>query len=58
MTKTCGCGKQYSSGEWKLLPYVGVHEDEVERLELRNCGCGSTLAIVLGPMSSAPPEAP
>jgi len=60
MTKTCSCGKRYSSGTWKLLPYVGVHDDGVERLELRNCVCGSTIAIELGPSrtSSRPPIAP
>jgi len=60
MNKQCGCGRQYDSGEWKLLPYVGEIDDEVERLELRNCSCKSTLAIVLGPslIGMQPTEAP
>lgn len=54
--KTCSCGKRYNEAEWKRLPLVGEQDDGVERLELRNCSCGSTIAIVLGP-SLQPPEA-
>lgn len=46
--KTCGCcGIAYTSATWELLELVGYQEDEVERLELRNCRCGSTLAIAI-----------
>jgi hypothetical protein len=45
--KACNvCGKAITSlAEWKLLPMVGAWEDEEEALEMRNCSCGSTLAI-------------
>jgi hypothetical protein len=39
--KTCGCGQSYTAVTWKLLKLLG----RVEGLELRNCGCGSTLAV-------------
>lgn len=45
--KTCTCcGRQHDAASWAALPlkgYVGV----VARvtLELRNCTCGSTLAV-------------
>ena len=55
MIKVCSCGRQYSSGTWKLLPYVGEQDDGVERLELRNCVCRSTLSIVLESSASSPP---
>lgn len=43
--KACSCGAKYYAGEWTLLSFVGYMTDEVERLELRNCTCGSTLAV-------------
>ncbi len=45
--KRCGCGVAYSVEAWAGLPYVGIMADEHERLELRNCRCGSTIAIEL-----------
>ena len=51
MTKTCGCGLVHDESRWLELPFVGyqdfpaVAELQAERLELRNCRCGSTLAI-------------
>ena len=52
--KICRCDKRYSAAEWKRLVYVGVMEDDVERIELRNCTCGSTVAVVLGSKSLVP----
>jgi len=43
--KTCACGLKYTRDEWELLPYRGVQETPDENLELRDCKCGSTLAI-------------
>jgi hypothetical protein len=43
--KRCGCGCEYTPEQWQALPYVGVMRDDVEALELRNCVCGSTLAV-------------
>jgi hypothetical protein len=45
--KTCGCGAVYRTVSWRKLPFVGFGGDDVEALELRNCVCGSTIAIVL-----------
>jgi hypothetical protein len=39
--KTCGCGRVFTAESWKLLKLLG----KVEGLELRNCSCGSTLAV-------------
>jgi hypothetical protein len=47
--KVCGCGRPYTAAGWARLPRVGVQDDGVERLELRNCLCGSTICVVLGP---------
>lgn len=45
--KTCTCCRRaISQKEWTQLRYVGVQADEVEALELRDCDCGSTLAVV------------
>jgi len=45
--KHCACGLSFDPTEWAALDYVGVSADEVQRLELRNCPCGSTLAVDL-----------
>lgn len=45
--KRCGCGASYTTLTWQRLPFVGTMEDDVETIELRNCACGSTLAIVV-----------
>ena len=50
--KTCGaCGCSYTADKWRALPLKGIIDDrrehaDGERLELRNCTCGSTLAVV------------
>ncbi len=44
--KHCGCGISHDVFEWAALEYVGVMCDEsVGTIELRNCPCGSTLAV-------------
>lgn len=46
--KTCSCGRSHSLASWRDLPYVGIQRVDGEPdLELRNCACGSTLAIEL-----------
>lgn len=45
--KHCACGASYAGTEWLKLPYVGVIDDGVDRLELRTCPCSSTIAIEL-----------
>lgn len=55
--KVCSCGNEYDLGSWMALPIVGTQfvpagdgPDEPEYwLELRDCPCGSTLAIELRP---------
>lgn len=44
---TC-CGKSHDAAAWKALEFVGTWGDSVETLELRNCQCHSTIAVVLG----------
>ena len=53
--KVCGCGRSYQANEWGALPYVGIidPEDGGPVAVLRNCECGSTLAIEREP---APPK--
>lgn len=43
--KSCACGRQHSASEWARLPYCGEHDDGEIVLELRNCACGSTIAV-------------
>ena len=50
--KICGCGREHYYGEWSSLEFVGympgVDDDGKDcRIELRNCPCASTLAIVV-----------
>lgn len=39
--------REYTYATWQALALVGVTEDAVNKLELRNCTCGSTITIVL-----------
>lgn len=48
LVKACGCGRLYTRAQWDALAYVGPWDDETELFELRNCACGSTLALSLG----------
>lgn len=49
--KKCGCGLSYSRETWTRLALVGTQYvpadafGPAEAIELRNCACGSTLAI-------------
>lgn len=44
----CACGYLYTSGEWSLLPLLGVQEGGETPLELRNCQrCGSTVSVAV-----------
>ncbi len=43
--KTCACGRVHSREAWSLAPLLGTWELGEEVLELRNCACGSTMAI-------------
>jgi len=48
--KVCGCGREHDAASWSDLPLVGFMDldaDGDERLELRNCPCGSTVAVEL-----------
>jgi hypothetical protein len=48
--KACGCGVKISEDDWEKLKYVGVQKtglDGIPDLELRNCRCGSTLAVAV-----------
>lgn len=44
----CSCGATYTEDQWKELAYAGIqHGVGGEQIELRNCACGTTRAIVL-----------
>ncbi len=48
--KTCACcGAAHDLAAWLALPLRGRQVDEIEDLELRDCGCGSTLAVAIEP---------
>jgi hypothetical protein len=45
--KTCRCGAAWSHAAWATLFFVGYADGgEDGELELRNCECGSTLAVI------------
>lgn len=54
---TC-CRKPLTAAAWQALEYVGIqHMEALDDLpeanfELRNCTCGSTILIDLGPRST------
>jgi len=43
--KQCACGESYTKAEWKELRFVGEQKLDDGKLELRDCVCGSTIAI-------------
>lgn len=44
--KNCRCGKAWTREAWRELALVGYADGgEDGELELRNCHCGSTLAV-------------
>lgn len=53
LKKECRCcGRVHGARQWRLLPYVGIQHFGEEQLELRNCVCGSTLAIAALPSNT------
>lgn len=61
MNKTCACGAAYDSDGWHALPFVGLQDDGVGVLELRQCvaprdgrRCNSTMAVVVADSPDAP----
>lgn len=53
VVKACGCGRTYTAEEWAALELVGIMADDVETIELRNCPCGSTIAVEASESCSA-----
>ena len=49
LPKRCGCcGHEYTPAAWGRLPLVGVQPvPGWPSIELRNCPCGTTLAVEL-----------
>ncbi len=45
VTKRCGCGRVHDTTDWNTLSNPRIWKLEDEWLELRECACGSTLAI-------------
>lgn len=47
--KRCACGRAFTRADWEQLEFVGVQETDDEdahyRTEMRNCPCGSTIAV-------------
>jgi hypothetical protein len=54
--KICRCGAVWAQRPWAEQPLVGYADgDEDGELELRNCTCGSTLAVRRIATVTAPP---
>ncbi len=53
--KRCGCGRTHDAAAWARLPLVGRQHTPAdaygpaETIELRNCPCKSTIAILVAP---------
>lgn len=45
--KVCRCGCSYTAPLWATLRFVGIHSDEYECLEMRDCLCKSTLSVIV-----------
>lgn len=48
--KKCGCGNVHTEEGWECLRYIGVQKSgmkDIPDLEMRSCGCGATMAIVV-----------
>lgn len=43
---TCSCGQSFTRAQWAELLFVGEQLGGDESLELRQCPCGSTRAVV------------
>lgn len=64
--KRCSCGASYDAAAWSALPLVGIQDDGIERIALRNCTaahpqrgrCMSTLGVVVGPTAELPVAPP
>jgi CheY-like chemotaxis protein len=49
--KRCACGRSYGADAWRALRWIGEVDNGRaigERIELRNCECGSTIAREVG----------
>jgi hypothetical protein len=44
--KQCGCGIYYSRATWENLRRIGMMDGRGETIELRECTCGSTIAVL------------
>jgi hypothetical protein len=49
--KRCACGARYSLASWRRLVRRGVMQlgEDAPALELRDCACGSTIALEIAP---------
>lgn len=50
--KRCKCGRSFDALAWAELPYIGEIPEERAPIEMRNCACGSTIAVELPPSPS------
>ena len=39
-----------------MLEYVGIMDDGVDRIELRQCACGSTISMLVSVVARLPTE--
>lgn len=55
--KGCGCcGRVYEAATWRALPFVVEVDDGIDTIEVRQCACRSSMAIVVGPSRLADTE--
>lgn len=47
VVKVCGCGESYSLDAWLVLPLCGRMHAGTKTAEIRNCRCGSSLALTI-----------
>lgn len=54
--KRCACGRVWWREAWMMLEYVGIMDDGVDRIELRQCACGSTISMLVSVVARLPTE--
>jgi CheY-like chemotaxis protein len=52
--RSCSCGRTWSERDWQRLSQVGFFPVPGGRAELRECTCGATISVPLGPRDEGP----
>jgi hypothetical protein len=45
--KCTTCTRIYDSASWTAIALLGYQTDDFEKMEMRNCACGTTLVVIV-----------